>query len=53
MGIGKELISRLKKKYERYLYLLLIAEDKKSISFYEQYGFKIVEGATPLSITTL
>lgn len=53
VGIGKELVSRLKKRYEGYLYLLLIAEDKKNISFYKQYGFKIVEGATPLSITTL
>lgn len=53
MGIGKELVYRLKKRYEGYLYLLLIAEDKKNISFYEHYGFKIVEGATPLSITTL
>lgn len=53
LGIGKELVGRLKKKYEGYLYLLLIAEEKKNIAFYEQYGFSIVEGATPLSITTL
>jgi ribosomal protein S18 acetylase RimI-like enzyme len=53
LGIGKELVARLKNKYEGYLYLILIAEEKKNIAFYEQYGFKVVEGATPLSITTL
>ncbi len=53
LGIGKELVGRLKKKYEGYLYLLLIAEEKKNIAFYEQYGFNVVEGATPLAITTL
>lgn len=53
MGIGKELVSRLKKRYEGYMYLLLIAEEQKNISYYEQYGFKVMEGATPLSITTL
>lgn len=52
LGIGKELVRRLKKKYEGYLYFLLIAEDKKTIAFYDQYGLKTVEGAT-LAITTL
>ena len=53
LGIGKELVGRLKKKYEGYLYLLLIAEEKKNITFYEQYGFNVLEGATPLTIMTL
>jgi ribosomal protein S18 acetylase RimI-like enzyme len=52
-GIGKELVLRLKKKYAGYLYVLLVAKDKKNIAFYEQYGFRVVEGTAPLAITAL
>lgn len=52
MGIGRELVGRLKKKYERYLYLILIPEDKKNVAFYEQYGFEVIEGGTPMQVKT-
>jgi len=39
MGIGRELIGRLKKKYKGYLYLVLIAENKDVKHFYEKMGF--------------
>lgn len=53
MGIGKSLVERLKQKYSGYLYLLLIAEDKKNLAFYEKYGFDVQDKATPMAITTL
>lgn len=53
MGIGRELIERLKKKYEGYLYLILIAENKDVQYFYEKMGFEAEENATPMVIQTL
>ncbi|MBO4321131.1 MAG: GNAT family N-acetyltransferase [Treponema sp.] len=49
-GIGKELISRLKEKYKNYLYLVLTAENKEVVSFYEKQGFRVTEGASPMAI---
>lgn len=49
-GIGCGLISRIKEKYKNYLYLVLIAEDKNNITFYQQYGFEVTSGATPMHI---
>ena len=53
MGIGRELIGRLKKKYKGYLYLVLIAENKDVKHFYEKMGFAAEENATPMVIQTL
>ena len=53
MGIGRELIDRLKKRYEGYLYLILIAENKDVQHFYEKMGFAAEENATPMVIQTL
>ena len=53
MGIGRELIERLKKKYEGYLYLILIAENKEVQHFYEKMGFLAEENSTPMVIQTL
>lgn len=52
-GIGRELLHRLKKHYEGYLYLLIMAEEKDKVSFYTKHGFEISEGSTPLMIRTL
>lgn len=53
MGIGRELIDKLKKKYEGYLYLILIAENKDVQHFYEKMGFAAEENSTPMVIQTL
>ena len=39
IGIGKELLKRVKEKYSHYLYLILIAETKELIQYYESQGF--------------
>ena len=52
-GIGKELLIRVKEKYKNYLYLVLIAENKEVISFYEKQGFRITEGSSPMMILNL
>ena len=53
LGIGRELTERMKKRYEGYLYLLIIAEEKMTVPFYEKLGFSSADGAAVLQITTL
>lgn len=43
-GIGKELLARIKKKYQSYLYLILIAENEPLIAYYKQHGFVQYDG---------
>jgi len=51
-GIGKELVARIKAKYENYLRVVLIAYDKE-IPFYEHQGFEKGTEKTPMFITSL
>jgi len=51
-GIGKELITRLKKHYEGYLYLILMAEEPDKVNFYTKLGFEVSSNSTPLMIMT-
>lgn len=47
-GIARNLLELMKDKYKDYLYIELMPEEKKNVSFYEKYGFKVVDGATPM-----
>lgn len=49
-GIASEMIGMLKEKYKDYLYLILIAENKEVVRFYEKMNFQSAEGATPMEI---
>lgn len=44
MGIGKELLKRIKERYKHYLYIILIAENEPLIDYYRQNGFELIEG---------
>lgn len=52
IGIGKNLVSMMLKKYEEYPRKILIAYDKE-IGFYENCGFEIGKEKTPMFITSL
>lgn len=39
-GVGSRLLEQVKKKYKDYLYLILLAENKPLIDFYEKNDFK-------------
>ncbi len=52
-GIGASLIKRVKEIYKNYLYLIVICENKNTVSFYEKLGFSTAEGTTALQIRTL
>ncbi len=43
-GIGRELLSRIKEKYSKYLYIILIAENEQLIKYYSQNGFEYIDG---------
>lgn len=48
-GIGKELLRRVAEKYENYLRIVLIS-DEKEIAFYEANGFSHAKGTAALFI---
>lgn len=43
-GVGRELLDRIKKKYQSYLYLILIAENEPLIEYYKGNGFQQIAG---------
>lgn len=49
-GIGRELLNRIKEKYRKYLYIILIAENKQLVNYYSQNGFEYVDGRYVLAI---
>ncbi|NLB91295.1 MAG: GNAT family N-acetyltransferase [Clostridiales bacterium] len=49
-GIGKELVKKIKEKYREYRYVLLIAETKELINYYEKMGFEQKHGQYPMAI---
>ena len=52
MGIGKELVSRVKEIYDDYLRIVVVGYDEE-IGFYESCGFEKADDASPLFITDL
>ncbi len=51
-GIGRELMTRVRKKYRSYLRISLIA-DGNNVGFYENCEFKIDKKGIPMHITSL
>jgi ribosomal protein S18 acetylase RimI-like enzyme len=52
IGIGKELIEKIKNTYKDYLRIVLVAYNDE-IGFYESCGFKKASDASPMFITEL
>ncbi|MCM1334398.1 MAG: GNAT family N-acetyltransferase [Bacteroides sp.] len=52
-GIGSAMLKLLQKKYKNYLYLILIAENKEVVRFYEKMDFQRADGAVPMEIIKL
>ena len=42
-GIGRTLVSMVQEKYKNFLYILVMIEDKKNITYYEKLGFTITD----------
>lgn len=50
LGIGRELLNRIKEKYQSFLYIILIAENEPLIKYYRQNGFEHMDGRYVFSI---
>lgn len=53
IGIGGELIHRVKEKYKDYLYIILIAENEGLIRYYQKNGFEHLDGRYVLEVQTM
>lgn len=49
-GIASALLQKLLTEYRDFLYVDVIPEEKKNVSFYEKHGFKVMKEGTPLQI---
>lgn len=49
-GIGKELMKMIKRRYEDFLYLFLVAENPPLVGYYEGLGFTRENGKSVMSI---
>lgn len=49
-GIGKELTQRIKKHYQDYRYILLIAETDELVAYYQKLGFEKKNNQYPMAI---
>lgn len=52
MGIGKQLVERMKHTYQDYLRIVLVAYNSE-LPFYESCGFTKAQDASPMFITSL
>ncbi|MCD8055512.1 MAG: GNAT family N-acetyltransferase [Clostridiales bacterium] len=52
LGIGKNLVERIKQHYKDYLRIVIVAYNEE-IGFYESCGFTKADNASPMFITTL
>ena len=52
LGIGKQLVEKMKNKYQDYLRIVIVAYNDE-VGFYESCGFKKADDASPMFITTL
>ena len=49
-GIASTLLKHLLNEYSNFLYVDVVPDEKKNVSFYEKHGFEIMEEGTPLQI---
>ena len=52
-GIAATLLTIVKEKYKDYLYLNIMPDEKKNISFYEKHGFSLLEEGAAMQIKHL
>ncbi len=52
-GIAVRLLTMIKEKYKDYLYINLMPDEKKNITFYEKHGFKFLEEGAAMQIRNL
>ena len=48
VGIGRTLVSMVQEKYKNFLYILVMIEDRKNISYYKKFGFTVADSVPML-----
>nr|WP_278547301.1 hypothetical protein [Megamonas funiformis] len=48
--MASNLVKMIKNKYKDYLYIELMPDEKKNVSFYQKLGFNIVKEGTPMQL---
>lgn len=49
-GIAGTMIEKIKEKYKHYLYLEVMPEESKNVSFYERFGFQKMKDGVAMQI---
>lgn len=49
-GIAGHLVNLMKEKYADYFYIEVMPEESKNASFYEKFGFKVMNDGVPMQI---
>lgn len=49
-GIAGHLVNLMKEKYADYFYIEVMPEESKNTSFYEKFGFKVMDDGVPMQI---
>ena len=52
-GIASKLLNKVKDKYKDFLYINLMPDESKNISFYKKHGFSILEDGAAMQIRHL
>lgn len=50
MGIAGKMIEYIKEKYKDFMYIEGMPEDKNNVSFYQKYGFSLMENGAAIQI---
>lgn len=49
-GIAGTLVEKLKERYQTYLYIDLMPDERKNAAFYERHGFRQMEDGVPMQL---
>ena len=49
-GIASTMISMVKEKYKNYLYIEIMPEESKNVSFYERHGFQVMPDGVAMQL---
>ncbi|MGN0162415.1 MAG: GNAT family N-acetyltransferase [Candidatus Ornithomonoglobus sp.] len=49
-GIAGAMIEMVKKKYQDFLYIEIMPEERKNAAFYQKFGFSVMEDGVPMQI---
>ena len=49
-GVAANMIEMVKKKYQDFLYLEIMPEERKNAAFYQKFGFSVMENGVPMKI---